>query len=405
MMRWLLTLVFILISIGCAEFSGLDESAVRQGPVSLQTERDASLESSGLNFIDMPADRTRRGSRTTSDSNCMTGDRMPCTDGCGIRQCRDGDWAACGPGIESCNGHDDDCDDQTDETFSIGSICSAQLANNCTALGQLVCSTDQTRTVCQTESTTASDEVCDGIDNDCDGLNDEGFGHDLCCSFDGQCGPTEQCQNGLCVSRSMNEQVCAALTDCPVGSICIGSACQKQCRTSTDCPAPQSCGCHQTQPNCQQPVCLENNAATQDGAVDSANVSDTPQDTINNCIEAIQMDTFGVYWGSNVMTANELGAVCGQSGRGSEQVFSFVARTDAMVFVDTSGSDFDTVLSVRTTCGDIDTELHCDDDSGDGFQSRVEYFARAETRYFVIVHGFRANLRGDIRLTYGSMLP
>ncbi|MEE2755586.1 MAG: EB domain-containing protein [Myxococcota bacterium] len=405
MMRRLLSPLVVLASIGCAEFSGLDENSLRQGAPSLQNERDASLESTGLTFIDSPTERSTPSGRATSDSTCATGDRIPCLDRCGVRQCVNGIWSACGQGIEFCNDHDDDCDGQTDEAFYLGSLCSAQLANRCTALGELVCSTNQVGAVCQTGTATASVEVCDGIDNDCDGISDEGFDNELCCSLNEHCGPTEHCRDGLCVSRTSLNQACSAVTDCPVGSICLNAACQAQCSLDADCPATQRCGCHTTQPDCQQRICVANNRMDSSGSIHRSDPADGQMQTVNNCIDAIEMDTFGVYWGSNADSADELDANCGQSGRGSEQVFSFVARDDAMVFLDTSGSEFDTVLSVRTNCGDIDTELYCDDDGGHGFQSRVEYFARAQTRYFVIVHGFRANLRGAVRLTFGSMQP
>ncbi len=92
---------------------------------------------------------------------------------------------------ETCNGLDDDCDGATDETFPTkGDPCIAPYADLCLADGvtDLACGTCQTGTVvCGGASgTTCSGavgpgtEVCDGLDNDCDGETDENMGQTTC---------------------------------------------------------------------------------------------------------------------------------------------------------------------------------------------------------------------------------
>lgn len=77
-----------------------------------------------------------------------------------------------GDSIELCDGVDNDCDGATDEGFNTGQSCSAGIGI-CQTSGVYACSGDGTTTVCNAIPGPPSDEICNGLDDDCDGLTDE----------------------------------------------------------------------------------------------------------------------------------------------------------------------------------------------------------------------------------------
>ncbi|GMV43579.1 MAG: hypothetical protein AMXMBFR64_52950 [Myxococcales bacterium] len=96
----------------------------------------------------------------------------------GLFQCApDGSKVVCvgdGPVGEICNGKDDDCDGLIDEAFlELGLSCDGDDPDDC-ANGTYQCSADQTGVVCLNDKNTV--EECNGKDDDCDGLTDELFG-------------------------------------------------------------------------------------------------------------------------------------------------------------------------------------------------------------------------------------
>lgn len=103
---------------------------------------------------------------------------------------------------EICNGIDDDCDGEVDEDQGVGEPCTAG-AGACEVSGVMICG-DTGKAVCGATAKDASDEICDGVDNDCDGR------------IDNVLGLGEVCTNGLGVCVSQGELVCGDDDTAPV---------------------------------------------------------------------------------------------------------------------------------------------------------------------------------------------
>ena len=81
------------------------------------------------------------------------------------------------------------------------------------------------------------------------------------------------------------------------------------------------------------------------------------------------------------------GSSCGAGGEGGENIIGLVLSQPAAVDVIITAGNYDTVMYLRTTCDDLDTELDCNDDS-EGLLSAL-FFPRLEAgQYFIIVDGY-----------------
>ncbi len=135
--------------------------------------------------------------------------------------------------VEICDGKDNDCDGQTDEGFNVGAACDGDDADLC-KFGKIICN-NAGKAECGTETKVNIKEICNDVDDDCDGTTDEGFGQkgQKCDSAS----DTDLCKTGTFVCSSSGTLVCSGDMECAVGTAC---------QSTSSASEPEMCTCGST---------------------------------------------------------------------------------------------------------------------------------------------------------------
>ncbi|MBN1283588.1 MAG: hypothetical protein JXA24_07450 [Proteobacteria bacterium] len=93
--------------------------------------------------------------------------------------CNDRDPKIHPDAVERCDGVDNNCNGLIDDGFNVGGHCTAGLGE-CRRSGRIACTHDGSGAACDAAAGEPSREICDGLDNDCDGKVDEDLGELTC---------------------------------------------------------------------------------------------------------------------------------------------------------------------------------------------------------------------------------
>ncbi|MBI5739722.1 MAG: hypothetical protein HZA16_03285 [Nitrospirae bacterium] len=194
------------------------------------------------------------GSPTGADDNCNGADEncngtadenyAPAATSCGVGSCASAGSTSCEagavvdscvagtPSAETCNGIDDDCDGSTDENLTQPASCGV---GACARTGIETCTNGVFGGYICTAGT-PSTEICNNIDDDCDGSTDENLTQPTSCGV-GACASTgiETCTNGV-----FGGDTCSAGT--PSAEICNNADDDCDGAADENLTQPTSCG-------------------------------------------------------------------------------------------------------------------------------------------------------------------
>ena len=185
----------------------IDEGVANMCPYSTTNPNDAD------NLLGAAAKHCAVETANCKDDNCngLIDEGFP------LNAC--GQPAGCPISGEVCDGVDNDCDGDVDEGFSVGTACDNGLTGTCRRLGLTECSADGKGVTCNLGNAPVAPEVCNGIDDDCNGMIDDGLGPDHGVGVD--CGIQGQgCQKG--VTACVGGKIVCNSTASPTPEVCNG---------------------------------------------------------------------------------------------------------------------------------------------------------------------------------------
>jgi YVTN family beta-propeller protein len=208
------------------------------------------------------------------------------------------------------------------------------------------------------------------------------------CDDDNACTLNDACQGGTCTGAPLVCNDGNACTDdlCDSNLGCLHANNSQPCSDANTCTVGDACN---------GGTCVGGN--TQTGCAACQAVADIPAQG-------------GIFVGATTGTASSLSASCAQSNNSPERVFRWVPTTSglATIFTCGTGTNFDTIVFLRSTCG-AGADLACNDDTPScpvadgtpnaGFHgSRIAPTVTAGQTYYIVVDGWNGK-KGNFALT------
>ena len=259
--------------------------------------------------------------------------------------------------VELCNSKDEDCDGNTDEGYNKGAMCDGADSDAC-GEGFVVCNA-MGGTSCNDNSGN-SVETCNGLDDDCQNGADDTFPVGQACSVG----------LGACLRAGT--------------LVCNGTTATK-CSATAGTPSAETCG-NSTDEDCNgaDAICPGNDQAA--GATD---ISAGGVFTVD--LSAARDDN----WASSTPPVD-----CGEQG-GRDVFYQFTLPAEEVVYWDTFGSNFDSVVRVYAgACASLGAVKTCSDDACATQRSQGALDLLAGT-YCLVVDQYSSTVTaGSAKLTF-----
>jgi len=286
-------------------------------------------------------------------------------------------WGACSataPNDELCNGLDDDCNGRVDDGLDDGAACENTVGGVGSCAGTSVC-TGTPGWLC--DGPVPSPEVCNGNDDDCDGGSDEDFkdasGNWTLATACGRCGNdcTDRFANGVGRCGGTVGTPACVVDHCDPGFVLLGNQCVAP--VDTTC---QRCG---GDDDCIGGACLAYAGAETAG---SADVCFMPCAAARSCPDGLACTTFGSGNSARDVCAPTSGScACTAALTGNQRTCSVSNGNGRCLGIETCDGDAWTTCTAATPAVEI---CNGSDDNCDG---QLDEDARWENRGAVCVSG------------------